>query len=280
MALVEMAVCQAVANYLGSVISIGITPSDGNCFFCSLIILFGRHPSLLERNVRLTSRQMREWVAKEFVPENFQQVETVVTLWKSMYEDAYMTGNEDDLRYYSFIETVAPYLPPTEGMRQRVVDKRQEIGRLEAQCAVPSPDGNPQAHELLAKCRRELEVFERYICKETERANIPEALRLLRHIVQTREFWAEDISIHCVVNKLAELLDTCVGIFIVSTGETGVALNPILSKTHIENYQNGVFAFVYFTRGIHYQPLKVDRRLLHSFNQLPENVFKHWKVPH
>lgn len=273
-------ICQVIADYLGLCIGIGETKADGNCFFHSIRMLFNLCPAVREvlGDNPLSVQMMRKWVANKFIPENYETFREVLDLWKSMYEDAYFGQNFFDKIYYEFIEPVIHFLPPTQGMQTRLKETKEALSKLDKTQIQTQSQIQAQAETLLKKINQ----LEQYMEAEERGVNIPQAMHIMQQVVQTSSFWGEEISIDTVVNELAKLIQRPVGLFILSIRgnrtEQNVDINPIISKYPkvSGNESRALFAYVYYNGG-HYQPLKIDQRLWHSYSELPAAVFSQWK---
>lgn len=294
--------CRITANAFQKPVAIGTTAANGDCFFDSVRMLFEGHEALREAlGEPLTIHTVRSWVSELFTPDRYDDYSYILNLWKSQYEDAKLSRNVGDCAYYEFIRPVMDYLPPSEGMLTRLEEWKQELktaedavreAEREAEAntkaetdntpEVETPPSVKSARFKRDKLLRKTKTLEAYIEKETKSVDTDRAMREMAEVVLSSSFWGEEISINATVARLADIIKVPIGFFIVTRRSSDdVNITAIVShdKDDEENcvLRDGVYAFFYYTGG-HYQPFKVEGRLLHTLVQLPKVVFEHWRV--
>lgn len=319
----DYSISRTVADVLQYSVGIGTTSADGNCFFDTVRILFSKYHPLWEAlesddnkegsgGGPLSIAMMRSWVADLFTESSYETYREVLDLWKSQYEDAFLSRNYGDRHYYDFISSVIDYLPPTAGMKTRLHDAEVSRDKIKEAMADDFDEIKEEEHEYivvvntvseqipeeppatqqvnnkqraykhqLEKLERKIDVYRAYLDQEESTCDIPKAMEMMRQVVQQSNFWGEEVSIKAIVHRLANLLDVPVGFFIISLryDNSNINVTPIIScdSTDAEDFEDGVFVYIYYNGG-HYQPFRVNTELVHTFNNLSYAIFDHWKL--
>ena len=253
-------ICQNIANYLKKKASIGTTQANGNCLFHSMMV-FKADP-IIRTKCKLTISQLRQWVSEKFTLESYESDEYIrltIGLWKSMFEDAYISRDFGEISYYSFIGPVCPFLPPTDGMKLRIDELEEKKEKTEEECET-------------------LKVFKEYYQRDSELVNIEKSMQMMSDIVKLPSFWGEEISIRAILEKLTQLMERPVCILVISNAYTqNITITPMYSQNFEGNEAIAVYTHIYYNGG-HYQPIQVENELLHTIDTLSPVVFQHLKI--
>lgn len=268
----ELTTAQKIANALRKPVAIGETIPDGDCMFESIVVLF-REAALMHCSMHLSIAMLRKAVADKFTPQHYANSQTfrdMIDMWKLGYDQAVFTKDEEGHHEYGFMVTAARYLPASSYTRQLLKDKQAEFHK--------GPLGPP-----LRRVVNEIDELSRLIEWQDNHADIERAMHILREAVipDRKRFWGEEYSMSVILTMLEECFQRPVVVFVLSFSVKHpgrVECNARESPTASETPKDCIFAFVFFNhKKVHYQPLRVDGRLVMTFRYLPAFVCAHWK---
>jgi len=259
-------ICAAIATSLDQNVSLGVSATNGDCFFDSVVTLLKTDANC----GTLTVGDLRQAVSNLFSDETaLVYLET----WKALYEGAWYESSTTDKQYYQFIDPVVMYLPVTDVTRGLYRETQQWLSDLD-EALESFPEDEVLCHDR-ARASYKLESISDYMKDNEAKICRKSALSQFRAVVVRPKFWAEELSIRETTRGVAALMRELFVIIIVSIDSqtNQVQYNPIRSDDSRKAVDKGRCIYVFYDKS-HYRPLRIDGKRVHDVSDLPDHVFK------